>query len=218
MNIKILASAVALLVGTSSRLPSQVDPCHSVSFTASVSGTETIAREIGGGLWFTVFSDSIYPGGGWTMRIGEGQNPKERLDIGWGLNRAWMADWELGPTQGRDADTAMKLSPRQLWFAVSKSDLRQLREAQFKQTSNDSRVAFTGENDPGKVIASIPKGLASVSIIDYRLTEPETGKKRQVASVSFKVTLAVPASFPLLNGVSAACPAFPYLAQDTATW
>lgn len=216
MNLKFVFSTLALFVCTCSPLLSQVDTCHSVSFAASVSGTETFAREIGGGLWFTVFSDTIYPGGGWTMRIGEGQNPKERLDIGWALNRAWIADWELGPTQGRDADTAMKASPRQLWFALSKSDLKRLREAQYRQTSNDSRVAFTGEIDPGKLIAEIPKGLVSVSIVEYRLSEAD--KNRGLASVALRVTIVVPGSFPLLNSVPASCPSFPFSAQDTATW
>lgn len=112
----------------------------------------------------------------------------------------------------------MKSSPRELWFAVSKSDLQRLRTAQFRQTSSNSRVAFSGESDPGKVIAEIPKGLASVSILDYRLTESETGKRREIVSVAFKVTVQVPAGFPLLNGVPATCLSFPYSAKDTATW
>jgi len=169
-------------------------------------------------MWFTVFSDSIYPGGSWTMRIGDGKNPRERLDIGWAFNRGWTENWELGATRGRDAETAMKSSPRQLWFATTKIDFDRLREAQYRQASSDSRVSFSGGSDPGNVISIIPKGLASVSIVDYRLSEPEAGNRREVVSVAFKVTIIVPASFPLSNGVPAACPSFPYSAQDTSTW
>jgi len=218
MNIKLLATLLALVVGTGLPLHSQVKACRSVSFAGSVNGTDTFVHEIGGGVWFTVFSDSIYPGGWWTMRIGEGKNPQKRYDIGWGLKRGSPSEWELGADDKHDAETAMKSSPRELWFAVSRNDVTRLRAAQYRQTSSDSRVAFTGENDPGKVIASIPKGLASASIIDYRLTEPESGKKRELASVSFRVTVAVPVSFPLLNGLPASCPSFSYSAEDTATW
>jgi hypothetical protein len=218
MNIKLLAIILALVGGTSSSLHSQVNACRSVSFSGFVNGTDTFAHEIGGGIWFTVFSDSIYPGGSWTMRIGEGKNPQERYDIGWGLKRGLPPEWELGADYKHDAETAMKSSPRELWFAVSRSDVTRLRAAQYRQTSSDSRVAFANESDPGKVIAEVPKGLASVSIVDYRLTEADTGKRREIVSVAFNVTVIVPQGVPLLNGVPAACPAFPFSAKDTATW
>jgi hypothetical protein len=216
MNIKFAATVFALMTSAGFTSYAQAKPCMAVSFSASVSGTEKYVREIGGGLWFTVYGDTLNPGGSWTMRIGEGQSQTERFDIGWSLGRGWTENWELGPTRGRDAEAAMKLSPRLLWFAISKSDLERLRAAQYRQISSNSRVIFSGESDPNKVIASIPKGLVSVSIIEYRLTEPEMGKKREVVSVAFSVTVTVPTGFPLLDGVSATCPSFSLSKSDTA--
>jgi len=198
--------SLAIVSGTWPLL-AQGKPCQSSSFSATVSGTDRYTKEIGYGLWITVYPDSLYPGGSWTVRIGEGDSPKERFDLGWSLARAWNPEWELGPA-GIDAETAMKLSPRQLWFAVSYRDLRRLREAQFRQTSSDSRIAFSGESDPDKVIEAIPKGLASVRISDYRLSEPKKDGRRAILAITFAVTITVPADFPLLGGVPNECVVF----------
>jgi hypothetical protein len=186
-------------------LLAQVKPCQSISFSATVSGTERYSREIGGGLWFAVYPDSIYPGGSWTVRIGQGEKPEGRLDVGWSLDRAWTSEWELGPVKGRDAQAAMKLSPRELRFAVSKSNLERLRAAQFRQISSDFRLIESGESDPNKVIAEIPKGLASVRISDYRLSEPQKDGIQQIISVSIAVTITTPSSLQLLGGGPSEC-------------
>lgn len=208
-RMKWAALILAVVICTSEPLLAQEKACRSISFSASVSETARYSREIGEGLWITVYPNSIYPGGSWTVRIGQGEQPDGRLDIGWSLDRAWNAEWELGPTQGRDAEAAMKRSPRELWFAVSRSDLKRLRAAQFRQVSSDIRVIESGESDPDKVIAEIPKGLATVRIYDYNLSEPQKERGRQVTSLAFVVTVTTPSSFQLLGGVPSECRTYP---------
>jgi len=98
----------------------------------------------------------------------------------------------------------MKDSPRHLWFALTEKDFERL------------TAARSGEHDPDKVIVEIPKGLATVVISDYRLSEPhEKGKwhapgntlvGRDVVSVSVEVTVNTPLTFPLSEAVASACP------------
>ena len=197
-RLAVLAFALACVWSASA----QQHRCQFVSFTVELSENQKFERELGGSIWFTVSPDD----GSWTMRIGPGREPRGPLDLGWSLDRSWTPEWQLGQTYERDAEAAMKSSPRHLWFAVTNGEYSRLRTAQFREMSSDSRVVLSGENDSGKVMAEIHKGLATVVISGYRLSDTQRGKRRNVLSAMLKVVVNTPSDFPLIEAVPCACP------------
>ena len=100
----------------------------------------------------------------------------------------------------------MKSSPRHLWFAVTDKEYQRLRAAQHREMSSDSRVLESGEHNSNKVVAEIEKGLATVVISKYRLSEAHKEKGDGVVSATLAVTVNTPSTFPLVGAVSGACP------------
>lgn len=193
---------LAFILGCAWSGLAQEQRCQSFSFKAELSENESFLRELGGGIWFTVYPAD----GSWTIRIGPGREPKGPFDIGWSLDWAWTPEWQLGPTHDHDADAAMKFSPRHLWFAVADKEYQRLRASQRRELSSDSKVVESGEHDSGKVVAEIQKGLATVVISEYRLSEVKKEKGRDVVSATLTVTVNTPSSFPLVGAVPHTCP------------
>ena len=175
--------------------------CDSVTFAAKLTPNQKFKYNIGNDIWFIAYPDKAY----WTIKIGPGREPNEPLDIGWSLDGGWNPEWQLGPTRGLDAKAAMEYSPRRLWFATNEKDFKRLKDAQFRALSSDSYVAFGGENDPGKVIAEIPKGMAEVTISGFHVTDPKDGK-REVDSASLMVRIILPHTFQLQGAKPSSCP------------
>jgi hypothetical protein len=202
----------ALILGCSWSLLAQDRGCQSVLFTAKLADTQTFEHELGNGIWFVVYPSDGY----WTIRIGRGRKPENSSDLGWSLDDELTSKWLLG-SDFFDAAGSMKESPRHLWFALTEKDFELLTAArQYVSGKSTHSDVQSGEHDPDKVIAEIPKGLVTVVITDYQLSEPrEKGKwhdaarpnvGRDVASVSFEVTVNTPPLFPLTGAVACACP------------
>jgi len=135
---KIVSSTLLVLLvalASTASTSDQKAACHSTSFEANLSAGERFEHELGKGIWFSAFPDK----GRWTLRIGPGREQADRFDIGWSLDFSWNETWELGSSHAGNAQTAMRASPRRLWFALGEADLGRLRAAQQQEISSDSR-------------------------------------------------------------------------------
>ena len=209
-----IATIVAVVLGLACSASTQDSRCQSISFIAELSARHKFEHELGSGVWFTASPNDH----AWRMRIGPGRELTGSSDSGWSLDYFRHDEWHLGRTRDLNVDEAMKASPRRLWFAITEKDHRRLSAALQRLMSSNTRVIFSGESDPGKVIDEIPKGLATVVISDYHLSEPQKDGWQGVASAKLTITVNTPSTFPLIDGVPCACPTerpqhFPQMAR-----
>lgn len=197
---KIVSSTLLVLLvalASTASTSDQKAACHSTGFEANLSAGERFEHELGEGIWFSAFPDT----GRWTLRIGPGREQADRFDIGWSLDFSWNENWELGSSHAGNAQTAMRASPRRLWFLVREADYRRLRAAQRQEMSSNTRVNYSKEFSKD-VLKSIPKALAEVAILDYRLN----GSKEDIVSATLSVKVVAPTTFPLRNAAPCECP------------